>query len=266
MRVVAEDLWFPEGPVWVGDGSLLVVEIRRKTLTRIWPDGRKQVVAELGGGPNGAAMGPDGHCYVANNGGFKFTQRADGRWVTAGTPDDYVTGRIERVNLDTGKFETVVDRIGDMKIRGPNDLVLDAHGGIWFTDPGKTRSRDWDRGSVCYVRTDGSMAKEPTQPPVTGFVRIGGGSRLKIVESLAMGTPVVSTTIGAQGLGLSNDQDILLADDASAFAAQTSRLLLDQALRDRLSAAGLNTVRTRLSWPMLGRQLEALYTRLFGPR
>ena len=56
MKVIAEDLWFPEGPVWVGDGSLLVVEIRRQTLTRVWPGGRKSVVAHLGGGPNGAAL------------------------------------------------------------------------------------------------------------------------------------------------------------------------------------------------------------------
>jgi len=162
--VVADDLWFPEGPVWVGDGSLLVVEIRRQTLTRIWPDGRKAIVAKLGGGPNGAAMGPDGHCYVVNNGGFKFTQRPDGRWVTAGTPDDYVTGRIERVNIDSGRFETVYDKIGDQKIRGPNDLVFDAHGGIWFTDPGKTRHRDWDRGSICYAKADGSSIREVVFP------------------------------------------------------------------------------------------------------
>lgn len=164
MKVIAEDLWFPEGPVWVGDGSLLVVEIRRRTLTRIWPDGRKKIVAELGGGPNGAAMGPDGHCYVVNNGGFSFKQRADGRWVTAGTPDDYVTGRIERVNIETGKFETLYDRIGDQKIRGPNDLVFDAHGGFWFTDPGKTRHRDWDRGSICYAKADGSFIREAVFP------------------------------------------------------------------------------------------------------
>src|SRR5688572_21545727 len=90
MRVIATDLQFPEGPIWLGDGSLLVVEIRRKTLTRVWLDGRKSIVANLGGGPNGAALGPDGACYVVNNGGFSFSQRADGRWVTAGTPADYV--------------------------------------------------------------------------------------------------------------------------------------------------------------------------------
>ena len=164
MRVVAEDLWFPEGPVWVGDGSLLVVEIRRKTLTRIFPDGRKHIVAELGGGPNSAAMGPDGYCYVANNGGFSFRQRADGRWVTSGTPDDYRSGRIERVDIGTGKVEVLYDKIDGRNIRGPNDLVIDSEGGIWFTDPGKTRHRDWDRGSICYAKIDGSHIEEKVFP------------------------------------------------------------------------------------------------------
>jgi gluconolactonase len=164
MRVIADDLWFPEGPVWVGDGSLLVVEIRRRTLTRIWLDGRKEVVAELGGGPNGAAIGPDGHAYVCNNGGFAFKQRGDGRWVSDGQSNDYLTGRIERVDLDTGRFERLYDKVGDMPIRGPNDLAFDAHGGFWFTDPGKTRHRDWDRGSVCYAKADGSMIREVLFP------------------------------------------------------------------------------------------------------
>jgi gluconolactonase len=65
-----------------------------------------------------------------------------------------------RVDIETGKFETVYDRIGDHRIRGPNDLAFDAHGGFWFTDPGKTRHRDWDRGSVCYAKADGSFIRE----------------------------------------------------------------------------------------------------------
>jgi gluconolactonase len=164
MRIIAEDLWFPEGPVWVGDGTVLVVEIRRRTLTRVWPNGRKSIIANLDGGPNGAAMGPDGYCYVCNNGGFNFKQRADGRFVSAGAADDYVTGRIERVDIETGRFEVLYDKIGDMKIRGPNDIVFDAHGGFYFTDPGKTRHRDWDRGSVCYAKADGSMIREIVFP------------------------------------------------------------------------------------------------------
>ena len=189
MRVVADQLQFPEGPVWLKDGSLLVVEIRRKTLTRIWPDGRVQIVADLGGGPNGAAMGPDGHCYVVNNGGFSFMQRADGKWVTSGTPADYVTGRVERVNLATGAFERLYDkvRVGneDIPVRGPNDIAFDAHGGFYFTDPGKTWHRSADRGKICYAKMDGSLIRElvcPIHKP-NGIGLAPDGNTLYVAET-----------------------------------------------------------------------------------
>src|SRR4051812_35274699 len=70
IRVLATGLEFPEGPVVLPDGSVVLVEIRGQRLTRVWPDGRKEVVAKIPGGPNGAAMGPDGKCYICNNGGF----------------------------------------------------------------------------------------------------------------------------------------------------------------------------------------------------
>ena len=57
---VAEGLLFPEGPIAMADGSIVLVEMRAKTLTRIGRDGKRSVIAELGGGPNGAAIGPDG--------------------------------------------------------------------------------------------------------------------------------------------------------------------------------------------------------------
>src|SRR4051812_50176067 len=69
VRVLATDLEFPEGPVVMPDGSVVLVEIRGRRLTRVFPDGRKDVVAEIPGGPNGAALGPDGKIYVCNNGG-----------------------------------------------------------------------------------------------------------------------------------------------------------------------------------------------------
>ena len=72
VRVLATDLEFPEGPVVMPDGSVVLVEIRGRRLTRIWPDGRKEVVAEIPGGPNGAALGPDGKMYLCNNGGFSW--------------------------------------------------------------------------------------------------------------------------------------------------------------------------------------------------
>ena len=78
LREVASGLQFPEGPVAMADGSVLVVEIARGTLSRVTPDGRIHVVADLGGGPNGAAIGPDGAVYVCNNGGFRWHTEADG--------------------------------------------------------------------------------------------------------------------------------------------------------------------------------------------
>lgn len=160
MRVVAEDLWFPEGPVWLDDGSLLVVEIRRQTLTRIWPDGTRSIVAVLGGGPNGAALGPDGACYVCNNGGFEWSRNETGAYTTAGAGPDYSGGRIERVDLETGEFSVLYSHAHGRPLRGPNDLVFDAHGGFYFTDTGKTRERTVERGSVYYAQADGSAIDE----------------------------------------------------------------------------------------------------------
>ena len=64
MELVTDGLQFPEGPVITADGSILLVEIRRGTLTRVLPGGQHEVVGQLGGGPNGAAIGPDGALYV----------------------------------------------------------------------------------------------------------------------------------------------------------------------------------------------------------
>ena len=163
MRVFAADLQFPEGPVWVGDGSLLVVEIRRRTLTRCLPDGRKTL---LRAGRRAQRRGDrSGRLLLCRQQRRLLVQAAWRRpWVTSGTADDYVTGRIDRVNLETGKFETLYDKVDGHNLRGPNDLVMDAHGGFWFTDPGKTRHRDWDRGSVCYAKCDGSLVREMVFP------------------------------------------------------------------------------------------------------
>lgn len=86
-------------------------------------------------------------------------------------------------------------------------------------------------------------------------LRIGGGTRLKIPESMAMGTPVVSTPIGAQGLELRHGSDALLADSAPDFARETIRLLQDGVLRRDIASTGLLTARDRFSWKQMGRLL-----------
>ena len=165
-RVVADDLWFPEGPVALEDGSVVLVEIRRQTLTRIAADGSKQIVARLSGGPNGAAIGPDGHCYVCNNGGFEWVER-QGILYPGSQPADYSGGRIERVDMNTGKVEVLYTEVDGHPLRGPKDLVFDGQGGFWFTDLGKGRPRDMDRGGLYYARTDGSSVRKAIYPLLT---------------------------------------------------------------------------------------------------
>ena len=70
--ILTDDLLFPEGPIYLNDGSILLVEIARGTLTKIYQNGKKEIVSNLGEGPNGAAIGPDGFCYICNNGGFDW--------------------------------------------------------------------------------------------------------------------------------------------------------------------------------------------------
>ena len=102
-KTLATGQQFPEGPVVDKDGSILIVEIERRTITRV-KDGKTDIVAKLPGGPNGLAWGPDGSLYVCNNGGFLFTKAADGgNRVKPGVPDDYTGGWIERVDLKTGE-------------------------------------------------------------------------------------------------------------------------------------------------------------------
>lgn len=159
MTVVAEGLRFPEGPVALPDGSVLVVEIAGQCLSRVHPDGRVEVVADTGGGPNGAAFGPDGRVWICNNGGFEWGRR-DGRWIPGPQPADYAGGCIQAVDIETGAVEVIYTHCGEHGLRGPNDLVFDDAGGFWFTDPGKARARERDVGGLYYATADGSTIRQ----------------------------------------------------------------------------------------------------------
>src|SRR5580698_6601334 len=109
LELVTDGLKFPEGPIAMADGSIVLVEIAGKTLTRVTPDGKTSVIAELGGGPNGAAIGPDGAVYVCNNGGsFHFFEQ-QGLLIPGATPPSHTGGMIQRVDLKTGAFSTLYD-------------------------------------------------------------------------------------------------------------------------------------------------------------
>lgn len=159
MEIVAEGLAFPEGPVVMADGSVIVVELAGGRITRCW-NGRSEVVCEIGGGPNGAAIGPDGALYVCNNGGLDTA-----RFQNANGPG--AEGRIERVDLATGKFERLFDACDGIRLEAPNDLVFDADGRLWFTDLGKSYDGIRTASGLFTCLTDGSAITAIDRHPVS---------------------------------------------------------------------------------------------------
>ncbi len=151
IREIAAGLHFPEGPIALDDGSVLLVEIEGGTLTRVLPNGKIQRLIELGGGPNGAALAPDGSVIICNNGGMQFTAMEDGTRRPGHEAVDYSGGRIERVNLSTNRTERLFDMVNGERLKGPNDIVFDQHGGFYFTDLGKVRPHNLDLGGVFYA-------------------------------------------------------------------------------------------------------------------
>jgi gluconolactonase len=164
---LASGLQFPEGPVYMSDGSIVLVEIQGERITRITRGGATETVAEVPGGPNGLAVGPDGAFYLCNNGRC-FT------WVDLGgitvpgpfDPDRYIGGRIQRVGKD-GSITDLYTECDGRPLRAPNDLVMDGHGGFYFTDHGIVDShhnRTEDLTALYYARCDGSGIREVAYP------------------------------------------------------------------------------------------------------
>jgi len=89
-------------------------------------------------------------------------------------------------------------------------------------------------------------------------LRVGGGTRLKILEAMALGTPVVSTSKGAEGLEVTPGEDILIANEPTEFADTVLRLLDDPARRAKLAANGQRLVRERYGWDQIGKKLDQL--------
>jgi gluconolactonase len=162
---VTSGLKFPEGPIAMPDGTVILVEMFGPRLTRVQPDGTKQTIAEIPGGPNGAAIGPDGAAYVCNNGG-RFTEMEMEGLCFPGpvTPEKYIGGRIQRVDLDSGEVTDLYTEVDGNPLWAPNDLVFDAHGGFYFTDHGYSHGREAKVTGIYYGKADGSLVKEIVFP------------------------------------------------------------------------------------------------------
>jgi gluconolactonase len=193
-EIVATGLEYPESPVALADGSVLLVEVKGGRVTRVGQDGAKTTVATTGGSPNGAALGPDGKLYVCNSGGFQWIPVGP-LWITGLQPSDYRGGSIQRVDLTTGAVETLYTTFTTtdpamkppltLPIKGPDDLVFDAAGGYWFSDWGKSRPRDRDVTGVYYVAPGATAVREAIYPlnAPNGIALSPDGKRLYVAET-----------------------------------------------------------------------------------
>jgi gluconolactonase len=161
LRVMTTGLRFPEGPVAMVDGSVILGEIAGGAVTRVTRDGAKSTVAAAGGGPNGLALGPDGALYLCNNGGAEY---AEGGFLSTGPAKDYQCGSIQRIDPSSGDVRILYTQCGGHHLSAPNDIVFDRQGGFYFTDLGKRRARDRNHGGLYYALPDGSKITELVHP------------------------------------------------------------------------------------------------------
>jgi gluconolactonase len=134
VRILATGLGFPEGPVAMPDGSVILTEIRNRRCSRVMPDGKVTTFSDNGGGPNGLGVGPDGALYCCNNGGSRYVE---GLSMGQGPHPDYKGGSIQRLDPKTGAAKLLYAECDGHKLSAPNDIVFDKQGGFYFTDLGK---------------------------------------------------------------------------------------------------------------------------------
>jgi gluconolactonase len=172
LQVVADGLGFPEGPIAMADGSLLFVDIKNETLSRLGVDGRIDAVAGIPGGPNGAAIGPDGAAYICNNGGaYTFGPLDLGKVVTVPMPNpNFTGGSIQRVDLTTGQVTLLYDSYKGKRLLAPDDIVFDGSGGFWFTETGIQDDEILRKGSLFYATIDGKVLERVATIPMANGV------------------------------------------------------------------------------------------------
>ncbi|MCB0956605.1 MAG: SMP-30/gluconolactonase/LRE family protein [Ilumatobacter sp.] len=167
LTTITTGLRFPEGPIAMPDGSVILVEMFGPRITRVLPDGSKETVAEIVGGPNGLAMGPDGYLYLCNNGGcFTPIEMAGMLFPGPFNAEGYIGGRIQKVDIATGEVTDLYTECDGRPLRAPNDIVFDGAGGFWFTDHGirDHHARTSDLTGIYYAKADGSFISEQVFP------------------------------------------------------------------------------------------------------
>lgn len=160
IRLLSSGHAYPEGPCVDEHGALHVVELAGGVIARVDADGR-HVVAHASGAPNGAAVARDGTLFFCNNGGNWGPNASTGGspGLGGGTP------RVQALRRD-GTVQDILTEIEGEPLRGPNDITIDADGGLWFTDPawaerdaaGRAPAAASPPGGLCFVSGAGEDA------------------------------------------------------------------------------------------------------------
>lgn len=168
-------------------------------------------------------------------------------------------------SMDWYPNEDAVAFFADEVLPGIQDKVPDVQFSIVGGNPSARVQRLTEREGV--VVTGRVPEIKPYFAEATVFVvplRIGSGTRLKILEALAMGKAIVSTTVGAEGLDLKDGEEIFIADEPIAFADAVTRLLTDASLRRRIGENGRARVEQDYDWRSIGQKLHTLYTKILA--
>lgn len=220
LTLMADGLGFPEGPVATQDGTLYFVDIKHQHLMRLVPGSKPVRVAHIPGGPNGLAIGPDGHAYVCNNGGiFGFKKmpvvpdgptekRNDYLLIPDGicpgphygqhardpnghplpASDDPAAGSICRVDLKTGKMTEIYGPSKGDRLIAPDDIVFDPYGppgSFWFTDCGYQNGKILRKGGVYAGHVNGApLTRKAEVPSANGIGFSKDGSVLYVADTL----------------------------------------------------------------------------------
>lgn len=267
LTVVADGLGFPEGPVATQDGTLYFVDIAQQTLMRMEDGSKPEVVADIPGGPNGLAIGPDGHAYVCNNGGvFDFitvpptppgsqppqdrnaylllphphcpgTHYGEYAKDAAGNPiektPDMAAGSICKVNLKTGHVTEIYGPSKGDSLIAPDDIVFDANGpagSFWFTDCGYQNENIVRKGGVYAGHVNGQRPVKMAEIP------------------------------SANGIGFSKDGKVLYVADTlygRLWALQIDSFRNQDGSIDK-TAHTRRVVQDNLAWPFPGKAVLAL--------
>ena len=172
----------------MADGTLLFVDIKAEALFRLHPNGEITQVAQLPGGPNGLAIGPDGAAYVCNNGGVyvfgPYSPSPGITWTLPAPNPDHTGGWIERVDLSTATVTRLIDSCDGKPLVAPDDIVFDSHGGFYFTDSGKQDDDTLTKGGVFYVSPEMKVTKLAAIATANGVGLSKDGGTLYVSDTI----------------------------------------------------------------------------------